>query len=427
MTISNPNVPSAPVTPINLKPTYSLSTVAVHGDDTLASATDVAPALHVSTTFRYPSDPSRLIPESEATTQRSPEGPVQGDTHVYSRHTAPNSSRLELSLSRVVGGPVLTYSSGLAAFYSLMVYLNPKVVAIGAGYHGCHGVLNLIKKLTGCKIVDLFDEGAWEGLGKGDVVHLETPVNPTGEAYDLSHFANLAHKRGAYLTVDATFGPPPLQNPFKHGADFVMHSGTKYFGGHSDLLCGVIAISKLREGWEQHFWHMLQERECLGNVMGNLEAWLGVRSVRTLDLRVKKQSETATRLVGFIASALGVSTEGEKPSEEDAAIIKSTVAKVMHASLQVQDNPWLKDQMPNGFGPVFAFHLKTLSYAKELPSNLELFHHATSLGGVESLIEWRAMSDNTVEKTLCRVSVGIEEFEDLKHDLLNGLKKLLGK
>ena len=87
-------------------------------------------------------------------------------------------------------------------------------------------------KLTGVKVVDLFDEKSWDeaGLGKGDIVHVETPVNPYGEAFNLEAFAEKAHKRGALLTVDATFGPPGLQDPLKHGADVVMHSGTKYIG-----------------------------------------------------------------------------------------------------------------------------------------------------------------------------------------------------
>jgi len=388
------------------------------------SSTDVAPALHTSTTFRYPSDPSKLKPTDDLDIPaRAPGSAIASDAHIYSRLTAPNTSRLELILTELLEAPCLTYGSGLAAFHALLVWLNPKVVAIGAGYHGCHGVLDIYKKLTNCKIVDLFDEKSWDeaGLGKGDVVHLETPVNPSGKAYNIKYFTEQAHKRGAVLTLDATFAPPPLQDPWKFGADFVMHSGTKYFGGHSDMLCGVVAISRKKEGWEKDYWGMFGERLHLGAVMGSLEGWLGVRSLRTLELRVLRQSENAGKLVTFLDDAVR-----GKDTSEDANAVKAVVASIEHASTQHEDleSGWLKEQMPNGFGPVFAMHLKTAEQAKRLPSKLHLFHHATSLGGVESLIEWRRMSDNTVEPTLVRVSVGIENWEDLKKDIVEGCRAL---
>lgn len=434
---SNPNIPDSTPPKPDQSLSYSLATLGVHGDDPINSSSDVAPALHVSTTFRYPNDPAQLKPTDDLDIpNRIPGDPVPADSHIYSRLTAPNASRLELILTQLLGAPCLTYASGLAAFHALLVYLNPKVVAIGAGYHGCHGVLEIYQKLTKCKIVDLFDEKSWDNeaegwsLGPGDVVHLETPVNPSGTAYDIRSFAEKAHKRGASLTIDATFAPPPLQDPFKFGADFVMHSGTKYFGGHSDMLCGVVAVSKQRQTWEKDYWAMFGERLHLGAVMGNMEGWLGVRSLRTLELRVLRQSENADKLVRFLQQAV----TGQDTSN-DAQAVKAAVQSIEHASLQEEDMArgadgrvgWLKEQMPNGFGPVFAMHLKTSDYARKLPSKLHLFHHATSLGGVESLIEWRRMSDNTVAETLVRVSVGIENWEDLKKDIVEGCKALVAE
>jgi cystathionine beta-lyase/cystathionine gamma-synthase len=402
----------------------SLATLGIHADDPINNSTDVAPALHVSTTFRYPSDPSQLNPKDDLHVfDRAPTDPRPADSHVYSRATAPNTSRLELMLSEILGGPVLTYTSGLSAFHALMVHLHPKVIAIGAGYHGCHGVLNIYKKLTNCHIVDLFDESTWQNstenwsLGKGDVVHLETPVNPTGHAYNISHFADLAHKRGAVLTIDATFAPPPLQDPFQWGADYIMHSGTKYFGGHSDILCGVLAINKGLEGWERRYWDLCGERVFLGAVMGSLEGWLGVRSLRTLELRVTRQSSNCENIVGWLDGCL-------QSSSEEGEVVRKVVDKIDHASLQKEDMGWLKKQMPNGFGPVFSIWMKSPTYAKRLPSKLRFFHHATSLGGVESLIEWRRMSDQGVEQTLCRISVGIENGEDLRQDLEQAFRRL---
>ena len=288
-------------------------------------------------------------------------------------------------------------------------------MAIGEGYHGCHGVLAVMRKLNGMEQLDLSSAADLEKLQPGDVIHVETPLNPTGEARDLSRYAELAREKGCYLTVDATFAPPPLLDPFRFGADVVMHSGTKYFGGHSDMLAGVLALRPDRAG--EWLDKMREERLVLGGVMGSLEGWLGVRSLRTLELRVTRQSENAQRLVDWLVAELA---GGE-------GVVSGLVERVQHASLQPEakvEGSWLREQMPNGYGPVFAIWMKEEAFAKRLPSKLHLFHHATSLGGVESLIEWRAMSDQRCDKRLLRVSVGVEGWEDLKEDLIQGLKAL---
>ncbi|KAI9743094.1 MAG: hypothetical protein M1818_003389 [Claussenomyces sp. TS43310] len=408
----------------------SLSSQTVHADDFLNSSQDVAPALHVSTTFRYAKDPNKL--QSLATLLQNNSdvtGDAMSEGHIYSRHTAPNTTRLEAILSTILHGPAVTYASGLSAFHALLVFLNPKRIAITEGYHGCHGVIDIHTKLTGLKKLEL-DCPASE-LHAGDVVHVETPLNPTGRAIDLAAFAKKAHDRGAFLTVDATFGPPPLQDPFLWGADIVMHSGTKYIGGHSDMLCGILAVNPARaqEGW---FDLLKAERLHLGNVMGSMEGWLGIRSLRTLEVRVKQQSANTEKLVAWLNAALhpeGTSSVGDTTtlSSGNSKIIREVVAKIEHASLQEEDlkDGWLRKQMPNGFGPVFSIWAKSEDLARRLPSKLSLFHHATSLGGVESLIEWRTMSDATVDTRLLRVSIGIEGWEDLRDDLLQGFKALV--
>jgi cystathionine gamma-synthase len=275
--------------------------------------------------------------------------------------------------------------------------------------------------MHGVKTVDLHaDDATWDaaGLGKGDLVHLETPINPTGEAFQIAKYAERAHARGALLSVDATFGPPGLQDPFAWGADFVMHSGTKYIGGHSDMLCGILATSNTPEG-KMRAKTLRTERIFLGSVMGNLEGWLGVRSLRTFDLRVQRQSSNAEKLVAWLNDT--ITSTSTDPSTQ---VVKKIVRKVVHASLQTSDFSWLKPQMPNGFGPVFSFYTHTSTQARNLPSKLHLFHHATSLGGVESLIEWRRMSDSGVDETLLRVSVGVENWEDLKADFLGAFRAL---
>lgn len=294
----------------------------------------------------------------------------------------------------------------------MLVHLNPKRIAIGDGYHGCHGVIRILNRLTGLQQLPL--DCPVEDLQPGDVIHVETPLNPTGEARNLAAYAEKAKKAGAYLTVDATFAPPPLQDPFKYDVDVVMHSGTKYFGGHSDMLCGTLSVNPKHKDWPRA---LIEDRLILGSVMGSLEGWLGIRSLRTLELRVLRQSETATALVAWLA----------EQKKDGSSAVGTLVELIQHASLQPEaavEGSWLRKQMPNGYGPVFSLYLSDGEVAKRLPNKLRLFHHATSLGGVESLIEWRAMTDPNVDKRLLRVSIGVEGLEDLKQDLLQGLEAL---
>ncbi|OAQ98785.1 hypothetical protein LLEC1_05422 [Akanthomyces lecanii] len=383
----------------------SLASRLVHSDDGISTHRAVAPAMHVSTTFRYSDNPDMLQPEVFVDSETKaddfqPNAPL--DSHVYSRYTTPNTTRLEAILTSVLGGKALTYASGLSAFHMMLVRINPKRIAIGEGYHGCHGVIDILGRLTGLQKLPLDCDPS--ELQPGDVIHVETPLNPTGEARDLQYYADKAHAVGAYLTVDATFAPPPLQDPFAHGADVVVHSGTKYFGGHSDMLCGVLALSP-RLPQDEWFAPML------------MEGWLGLRSMRTMELRVLRQSKTATDLVAWLAAEI----------KDPASAVGKVVDHVKHASLQPEaadETSWLRRQMPGGYGPVFSLAMKSEAVAKRLPSKLRLFHHATSLGGVESLIEWRAMTDKAVERNLLRVSIGVEALEDLKADFEQAFAEL---
>lgn len=160
----------------------------------------------------------------------------------------------------------------------------------------------------------------------------------------------------------------------------------------------------------------------LGSVMGNMESWLGTRSLRTLEVRVQRQSQNATNLVTWLHNAL----QAQNPApDSDEAVTQAALQQVYHASLQKEDESWLLKQMPNGFGPVFSISMKNEDYARKLPSKLAFFQHATSLGGVETLIEWRTMSDATVDRRLLRISVGLENWEDLRRDLVSAFRALV--
>lgn len=198
-----------------------------------------------------------------------------------------------------------------------------------------------------------------------------------------------------------------------------MHSGTKYFGGHSDMLSGVLVVNPALPQANEWVKQLKSDRIFLGSVMGSMEGWLGVRSLRTLEVRLERAVKNVASLVGWLQDALDGDAKGSE-------VVKKTVKRIEHTSLQKEDLEagWLKEQMPNGFGPVFSLVMKEMEAAKRLPSYLRLFHHATSLGGVESLIEWRTMSDPSIDRGLLRVSVGIENWEDLRDDLLQAFTKL---
>lgn len=181
------------------------------------------------------------------------------------------------------------------------------------------------------------------------------------------------------------------------------------------MLCGVLAFRPDKA--EEWLPELKEERLHVGAVLGSLEGWLGVRSLRTFELRIKRQAESAQKLVDWLVE--------EKAKE--GSLVNEFVTRIQHASQQPEakeEGSWLRKQMPGGFGPVFSLYLKSEEQAKRFPSKLHLFHHATSLGGVESLIEWRAMSDLGIDKRLLRVSIGVEAWEDLRDDLIQGLEAL---
>lgn len=298
--------------------------------------------------------------------------------------------------------------------HAALTLLNPRRISVGEGYHGCHGVIAIFTRLTGLQKLDL--DCPAEQLEAGDVILLETPINPKGTAFDISAFAQKAHSRGAYLIVDSTFAPPGLQDPFQWGADLIMHSGTKYFGGHSDMLSGVLATR--RDDWYKQLFF---DRLYIGSVMGSMEGWLGVRSLRTYEIRIQRQSENATRLVAWLHGALHAPNPAP---DSDEAAVQASLADIYHASIQQVEGDWLKKQMPTGFGPVFSISTKEERVARNLPSKLHFFQHATSLGGVETLIEWRTLSDTTVDRRLLRISVGLENWEDLREDLIKAFREL---
>ena len=224
-------------------------------------------------------------------------------------------------------------------------------------------------------------------------VWLETPRNPDLAVFDVARYAALAP---CPVAVDATFAPPPAQRLLDSGAHVVVHSATKYLAGHSDALAGVAATRDA----DLH-GALMQLRTATGAAPGSLETWLLLRSLRTLHLRVAAQSAAART----IADAL----HARREDLGLRSVLYPTLASSPTASVAQR-------QMALG-GGVLAVECRTRKAAEALPNDLRLFRDATSLGGVESLAEWRMKYDDAVSPYLVRLSVGLEDVDDLLRDL----------
>jgi cystathionine gamma-synthase len=346
-------------------------TAAIHADAGLEDAPDIAPPLHLSTTFASDNE----------------------DGLIYSRMEQPTRRRLEAVLGALEGGSAVVYASGQAATMAALLHLRPRRVALArGGYHGTHAVIESLRPFG------LATAPLDAPLEAGDVVWLETPKNPTCEVADIAAHAARAHAAGATLVVDGTFAPPVLQQPLALGADLVMHSTTKFLSGHSDALGGVLVAPSAETAGQ-----LRAARTTAGSVPGALETWLTLRGVRTLGVRVRRQVETATRV---------------------AAWLEGRVARVWHPSRPGHPGHDVARRQMRGPGAILSLELDTEEAARALPRHLALVRDATSLGGVESLVEWRRRQDPEAAPTLLRVSVGLEDPEDLIADLEQALAKV---
>ncbi|CCK70826.1 uncharacterized protein KNAG_0F01580 [Huiozyma naganishii CBS 8797] len=369
------------------------ATSAIHADDQNNRVPDVAPPINVSVTYRYDNDNLKICDEKECLEEMD-------SVPVYSRTAHPNCTRLESVLSSILNGHAVVYNSGCSAFYAALVHYNPKRLFIEESYDGMHAIADIMTRNYGMQ------QHTFDNIEKyaqvGDIVHLESPLNPYGISSDIQALADRAHAKGALLMVDSTLAPPPLQNTWDFGPDIIMHSATKYFGGHSDLLAGIL-VTKDKDVSIQ----LKGDRIYLGTIPGNLESFLLLRSLRTMEMRVLKQSENATKIVQYLV--------------DNKETFDKVLGEIYHSSLQ--DEPFVAAQMSGGYTPLFSFKLQTIDQAKHFPEKLKIFQHATSLGGIESLIEWRVLSEPELDQTLLRISVGCENVDDLIADLQNALQQ----
>jgi cystathionine gamma-synthase len=326
--------------------------------------------------------------------------------YYYARSGNPNRTTLERAVAALEGGgEAIAFASGSAATLAAFTLAAPggRIVCSADCYHGTAKQLREILPQWGVRteFVDTTDLDAVEqALHPGaSLLWVETPSNPLLRVSDLAVLAGLAHARGALLGCDNTFASPVLQRPCALGADLVMHSSTKYLGGHSDVLGGIVvtresgpALVRLREF-----------QSAAGGVPSPFDCWLLLRSLATLPLRVRAQSAHAAAVARFLESDL-------------------RVERVHYPGLEAHPGHALAArQMHGGFGAVVSVQVPGgAAEALAVVSRLRLFTRATSLGGVESLVEHRASMEGPLSETppnLIRMSIGLEHPDDLIADL----------
>jgi cystathionine gamma-synthase len=316
---------------------------------------------------------------------------VAGGSKEYGRYTNDAWVAFEEALGALEGGRALSFASGLAAVATLLDLVDRSVVVAGQSYLGTVGQLADLEARgrLSTRMVDISDTAAVIEALDDEVALLwiESPTNPGMALADLPALIAAAHAADVRVVVDNTFATPLLQQPLALGADIVLHSATKYLAGHSDVVMGAVVVT------DDELWSALKgRRDLLGAIPGAFEAWLALRGLRTLPLRVERAAQNAVAL-----------------------------AEALRA------HPAIEEVRYPGFGAMLAVVLATAEAAETLTHGTALWVHATSLGGVESSFErrrrWSGESAD-VPEGLVRLSVGIEDVDDLWADLRQVLDRL---
>ena len=371
----------------------SRNTDAVQGGHFIDPATGaIVPSIHPSTTFARDRD---LQPIGKST---------------YRRSGTPAFEQVEALAARLdEGADAMVFASGLAACAALLETVAPDrhLVAPDIMYHGAQDWMRRLRDRRGMGLT-LFDATDQDTLsaairpGQTDVVWIETPVNPTWDIIDIAAATEAAHTAGAIVVVDCTTAPVTTR-PIEHGADIVFHSGTKYYGGHSDVMAGLLVTARTDDRWTE----INHVRTHSGGVVSPFDAWLLLRGMRTLHLRVERAAENAL--------AIAEHFDGHR-----------AVAAVLYPGLVSHPgHDVAKRQMDSGFGAMLSLRVNGgRDAAHRVVGATDVFVRATSLGSVESLIEHRVLSEgpNTVvSDDLLRLSIGIEPVDELIADLEQAL------
>src|SRR6478672_5913486 len=348
--------------------------------------------------------------------QTSPGQPVNPD-YEYSRAANPTRQALEDALASIENGARgLAFSSGLAATDCLLRLFKAgdEVIAMDDLYGGTYRLFTRLYKDSGIKFhfVDMNDMAKFQSLINENtkLVWVETPTNPLMKLADIQEIAKITKANNILFAVDNTFATPYLQRPLDLGADIVMHSATKYLGGHSDVIAGALIVKNAELGEKLHF-----QQFATGGTLGPMDSFLVLRGIKTLHLRMQRHCENGKKVVAFLKTHPKIGTIffpglPEHPFHEIA-----------------------KKQM-DGFGGMVSFTFKSGQKADAIKflENLKVFTLAESLGGVESLANHPALMTHAsipedkrkeigITDDLVRLSVGVEDADDLIEDLKQAL------
>jgi cystathionine gamma-synthase len=328
----------------------------------------------------------------------------------YARDGNPGWAAFEQVLGTLEGGTCVAFASGMAAAAAVLETLQAgaHVVASKVAYHGVH-VLMRDRAASGRLQVHLLDvtdvDAVAAACAGAQLLWLETPMNPLIGIADIAALSAVAHAQGAVVLVDSTLATPLRQLPLELGADLVLHSATKFIGGHSDLLLGAVVTRD-----DERAAALIARRQTDGSTPGSLEAFLALRGIRTLAVRLDRAEQTAGELARRLAA-------------------HPAVTCVRYPGLPADPGHELAGKQMSGFGAMLAFDtIGDADAAERVCHRVELITYATSLGGVETLLERRARYPAEqaagTPPTLIRLSVGIEDGEDLWSDLKQALDSI---
>ncbi len=369
------------------------ATLAAHAAGAVGAGGAIVPGIETSTTYR-----------------RGPDYALEAPRNIYSRDNNDTTRQAEAVICALENGEeALLFASGMAAASAVFraVPSGGRIIVQSGIYYGIIAFLTAFCARRGITLdaVDTSDLKALEDACSqpANLVWVEVPSNPWMRITDLRQAAELSHNAKAILAVDSTASTPILTRPLDLGADIVMHSATKAMNGHSDVLAGVLVCRDK----EHPFWHQIAtDRHDSGAVLGPFEAWLLLRGLRTLPLRMGQMCQNAQTLAETLTK-------------------HPQVSAVWYPGLSTHPQHDLaKAQMSGGFGYLMSVLVKGgEAKALEVAGRLQLIHRATSLGGVESLIEHRHSIEpqSGLPPELLRLSVGIEDVGDLLDDLMQAL------
>lgn len=346
------------------------------------------------------------------------EDPVKFGKYEYARGANPTRDALESIIAELEGGEVgSAFSSGMAAISSVFLLFKPgDHVVVGEDvYGGTYRVLTTIFQQWQLKstFVDSTDIDQLKGAIKPETkaIYVETPSNPVLKITDLKAVAELAREKGIFAITDNTFMTPYLQRPIEQGFDIVIHSATKFLGGHSDLIAGLTVTANKELGHKLSFI-----QKAFGAILGPMDSWLVMRGIKTLSARMEAQQKSADEIAKWLTK-------------------QQRVKRVYYPTLPEHRDRATHLRQASGGGAVLSFELENKEKTIKFLRAVKLPLLAVSLGGVESILSYPATMSHAampekerikrgITDSLVRLSVGLEDVEDLKEDIDNALKQL---